>query len=214
MNADFRPAGIARGTPPWGEHFRPRVFRASASVIVVAPPRKRSAEILLRHQETGRYWRRPPRGTPPGAQHSGKGGKRLFALVDDGPEMWRMSVKVPVQRRGIDAFVWIGKSCAFIPHSGTCPPLRNWPETGAAKRLRELQRIMALDIKDAGFVAHNGRRARLRAGWSRSGTRCNRATSWPRIETDKATMEFEAVDEGVMPRFWSRKAPRGVKVGR
>jgi pyruvate/2-oxoglutarate dehydrogenase complex dihydrolipoamide acyltransferase (E2) component len=28
------------------------------------------------------------------------------------------------------------------------------------------------------------------------------------IETDKATMEFEAVDEGIMARSWSPRAPR------
>ncbi len=33
------------------------------------------------------------------------------------------------------------------------------------------------------------------------------------IETDKATMEFEAVDEGVVTKIWSPKAAEGVKVG-
>ena len=28
------------------------------------------------------------------------------------------------------------------------------------------------------------------------------------IETDKATMEYEAVDEGTLPRSWCRKARR------
>ena len=32
------------------------------------------------------------------------------------------------------------------------------------------------------------------------------------IETDKATMEVEAVDDGGSARSWSRKAPQGIKV--
>ena len=57
------------------------------------------------------------------------------------------------------------------------------------------------------------RRARSPNGWSRKATRSKSGDILAEIETDKATMEFEAVDEGTIAKILVPEGTDGVKVG-
>ncbi len=57
------------------------------------------------------------------------------------------------------------------------------------------------------------RKAHSPNGWSSRATRCPPGDIMAEIETDKATMEFEAVDEGVIASIAVEEGTEGVKVG-
>ena len=52
----------------------------------------------------------------------------------------------------------------------------------------------------------------MRNGWSRKAKRCHSGDILAEIETDKATMEFEAVDEGTIGKIMVAEGTEGVKV--
>ena len=60
---------------------------------------------------------------------------------------------------------------------------------------------MAIEISDAGAVADDGRGQHWPNGWCRRATTVKSGDVIAEIETDKATMEFEAVDEGTVGRL-------------
>ena len=60
---------------------------------------------------------------------------------------------------------------------------------------------MATEILDAGPFANDGRRHNWPNGWLRKATPLQAGDILAEIETDKATMEFEAVDEGVIGKI-------------
>jgi pyruvate dehydrogenase E2 component (dihydrolipoamide acetyltransferase) len=82
----------------------------------------------------------------------------------------------------------------------------------AKDRLREFQRIMALDIKMPA-LSPTMEEGTLAKWLVKVGDAVQSGDVMAEIETDKATMEFEAVDEGVIAEILIEAGTEGVKVG-
>jgi pyruvate dehydrogenase E2 component (dihydrolipoamide acetyltransferase) len=82
----------------------------------------------------------------------------------------------------------------------------------AKDRSREFQRIMALDIKMPA-LSPTMEEGTLAKWLVKVGDTVSSGDVMAEIETDKATMEFEAVDEGVIAEILIEAGTEGVKVG-